>query len=1145
MTNTGNFVGTLHSDHSTGRRRCDRPRVVWFAAGLSFVQLAFGSLAHGFGVDGKVVTPLPGVSEAAQAIVRQPDGRLVTVGGVDGGFFVVRHNADGSLDASFGTGGHVVTKFPGGSGEATAVALQTNGKIVVAGATSRSLSAGSFALARYNADGTLDPSFDGDGLVTTAFSDGARANAVLIQPDGKIVAAGEMNGAYALARYNADGSLDTSFDGDGRATNDITGFSDAAFSVALQADGKIIAAGGAPYGEATFTAMGVTRYNADGSIDSTFGTSGVTRVKPSDGYAVARAVALQVDGKIVLAGYTRGGFSENSIDYDFAVARLLTNGTPDFAFGSGNIVRTKFADDRHADAANAVVIQPDGKIVAAGAVRYQFGSPLEGSSLRTIVGLIRYNPNGTLDTSFGASGKVTAPFTDLFAAATSPVTHDRALAARGVALMPDGKIVTAGQGFYPGTKGDIVLTRFNANGSLDDGSAADATPGDSFGANGKVRTDFGLLAEANEAAAAAVQPDGRILVAGGGETSRNMGSGQFDLLRYHQNGERDLSFGGGGRASAVFSEAGGLVPAAATSVVVQPNGMAVVAGVVHGGDNSRRFFRAALARFTPDGALDPQFGSNGTAVATFETLAYAKVALQPDGKIVLVSTTASSSDATGQDVIVARYNADGSPDASFDGDGNFAVDFSDLTGGAEGSPDDAGHAVIVQPDGRIFIGGSSPGKILLARFNGNGSPDSTFDGDGRAVYDTAGFVADFARQGDGKFVAVGDTTNDEGVSDLLLARFNADGSADTGFGSAGTAAVDFGGDEKGNAVAIDPTGKIVVAGRIDTDRGTEPDFLLARFNPDSSPDLSFGAQGSMTRDFFGEFDDARDVVVLPDGRVIAVGTASTSTFEPRIALVGTGGGRLLNIATRMRVQTGDNVLIGGLIVSGTEPKRVIIRAIGSSLAQVFDGALADPVLELFQGDTLVAANDNWRDTQQSQIEATTIPPSDDRESAIVQTLAPGFYTAVMSGKDGGTGIGVIEAYDLAAGASSKLGNIASRGFVDTGDNVMIGGLIVGGSGEAATRVLVRAIGPSIGRAGVAGALQDPTLELRDNNGALVRENDNWQDSQRAEIEATTIPPSDPAESAIVATLPPGNYTAIVRGQADGTGVGLVEVYNVP
>ncbi len=247
----------------------------------------------------------------------------------------------------------------------------------------------------------------------------------------------------------------------------------------------------------------------------------------------------------------------------------------------------------------------------------------------------------------------------------------------------------------------------------------------------------------------------------------------------------------------------------------------------------------------------------------------------------------------------------------------------------------------------------------------------------------------------------------------------------------------------------------------------------------------------------------------------------------------------------MRVQAGENVLIGGVIVAGSEPKKVIIRALGPSLSDFFDGALADPTLELYRGETLLADNDNWKESQQAEIEHTTIPPNHELESAIVYTLDPGLYTAVVSGKGESTGIGVIEVYDLDPEAGSKLANIASRGFVEAEDNVMIGGLIVGGNGSQDARILLRAIGPSLRKVGVTDALQDPKLELRDANGDILRENDDWQESQQSDIEATKTAPGDPAESAIVVTLPPGNYTAVVRGKNDSTGVSLVEVYNVP
>jgi hypothetical protein len=264
-------------------------------------------------------------------------------------------------------------------------------------------------------------------------------------------------------------------------------------------------------------------------------------------------------------------------------------------------------------------------------------------------------------------------------------------------------------------------------------------------------------------------------------------------------------------------------------------------------------------------------------------------------------------------------------------------------------------------------------------------------------------------------------------------------------------------------------------------------------------------------------------------------------------------GQLLNISTRMKVLQGDQVLIGGFIVSGSDLKKIIVRGIGPSLS--VNGPLADPTLELHQGNTILATNDNWKindqtgQSQEADIQATTIPPRNDLESAIVATLSPGSYTAVLAGKNGGTGVGLVEVYDLAQGANSRLANISSRGFVNTGDNVMIGGFIAGGPSGDSARVLVRALGPSLTNSGVAGALGDPTLELHDGNGATIASNDNWKfrpdgTSQQAEIEATTIPPTNDLESALVRVLPPGNYTAVVRGTNNSTGIGLVEVYNL-
>ena len=249
---------------------------------------------------------------------------------------------------------------------------------------------------------------------------------------------------------------------------------------------------------------------------------------------------------------------------------------------------------------------------------------------------------------------------------------------------------------------------------------------------------------------------------------------------------------------------------------------------------------------------------------------------------------------------------------------------------------------------------------------------------------------------------------------------------------------------------------------------------------------------------------------------------------------------MLNISSRLSVQTGDNVLIAGLVIIGSDSKKVIVRGIGPSLTGV-PGALANPTLELHDGaGRLIRSNDNWKSTQQAEIQATGIPPTNDLESAIVETLAPGRYTAILRGKNSTTGIGLVEAYDLNASITSKLANISTRAFVSTGDNVMIDGFIVGAAGTGQRKVIIRAIGPSL--TGVNGALQDPTLELHNSTGATIASNDNWRDTQQAEIQATGIPPADIRESAIVKTLTPGRYTAIVRGKNGTTGVGLVEIY---
>jgi hypothetical protein len=261
--------------------------------------------------------------------------------------------------------------------------------------------------------------------------------------------------------------------------------------------------------------------------------------------------------------------------------------------------------------------------------------------------------------------------------------------------------------------------------------------------------------------------------------------------------------------------------------------------------------------------------------------------------------------------------------------------------------------------------------------------------------------------------------------------------------------------------------------------------------------------------------------------------------------------KAINLSTRLFVQTGQNVGIGGFIITGNTPKRLIIRGIGPSLSQVgVFNVLYDPVLELRGSETFnPIINNNWRDDQEQEIRDTGIPPSNDLEAAIVVTLGPGAYTAIMRGNSPSpNGVGLIEIYDLNQGVDSKLANLSTRGFVQTADNIVIAGFLISDNGAAKDRIVVRGIGPSLapGSFPASAVLADPTLQLRDGNGALLLANNDWQENpeQAAEIEAAGLAPANSLESALIGPLSPGLYTALLAGRNSGTGIGVVEVYDL-
>ena len=345
---------------------------------------------------------------------------------------------------------------------------------------------------------------------------------------------------------------------------------------------------------------------------------------------------------------------------------------------------------------------------------------------------------------------------------------------------------------------------------------------------------------------------------------------------------------------------------------------------------------------------------------------------------------------------------------------------------------------------------------------------------------------------------------------------------------------------------IDPAaanGDVIIHGELNSTPSSN--FLLQFFFQKFplKPRLLGSASVTTTAGGRGRFDFVTQGLGPMDGNFLLASATDEAGNTSELG-GGVGAVQLANISTRADVRTGDNILIGGFVIHSPQPsKKVIIRALGPSLN--ISNRLTDPYLELYDGHgTLLAKNDDWRSAQQ-EVMASGIPPSSDLESAIVASLKDGSYTALVRGVNGATGIGVVEIYDLdpfPSGDGFRLVNLSTRGLVGANDNVLIGGLIV--RGDNAQHLIIRAIGPDLTAVGLAGALQDPTLELRDESGTLLASNDDWRGPQEQAIKDTHLAPNDNRDSAIVASLAPGFYTAIVRGKQNSTGLALVEFYTL-
>ncbi len=721
-------------------------------------------------------------------------------------FFSLDANAaPGNFDTSFSSDGRSVEMLAGGNNasQVEEIAIQSDGKIVAAGSIWVGSTEGC-GIVRYDTDGSIDFSFGG-GVV---FISSVRCYATAIQSEGKIVVAGYLiqTARFTLLRLNPDGSFDTTFDGDGVVNTSIEG---GIRSLGIQSDGKILAGG---YGSGKFA---LARFSADGSLDTSFDGDGIVHTDFSSTSAYLRDVTIQPDGKIIAVGKSEG---------DIAIARYNTDGSLDLFFdGDGKVVTILGRSQE----AVSVTLQSDGKIVAACYLSIQ-------SAAFSDFAVVRYNPDGSLDTSFDGDGFVTTDFFE----------SDRP---GSVAIQKDGSIVVVGHtGIHPQTRNDFAIARYLPNGALDT----------SFDGDGKLTTP---IRGTDLVVSVVIQTDGRIVSAG----TSGIGLGpDFALVRYETNGSLDASFGSGG---IVTSDLGGGV-STAQAVAVQSDGKIVAVGTV--GSTSQADF--VIIRYNANGSHDPSFSDDGlvkTDIQGSGDNAFA-VAVQADGKIVVAGR---GSNGVTDFFALARYNTDGSLDPSFDGDGKLATGVGGIS---------LAYALAIQPDGKIVAGGiTSNGTnfdFALVRYNTNGSLDTSFNGSGIVTTAFAGSDDEayaLAIQPDGKIVAVGSTYVGSTGSgyDFAAARYNANGTLDSSFDGDGRVTTSmFTTREGANGVAVQQDGKIIVAGLTNINGTTVDDFGLVRYNTNGSLDFSFDGDGKLTTDVSGS-DFANAIAIQSDGKILAAG----------------------------------------------------------------------------------------------------------------------------------------------------------------------------------------------------------------------------------------------------------------------------------
>jgi uncharacterized delta-60 repeat protein len=1070
----------------------------------------------------------PNANGSVEAIVVQPDGKILA-GGQFSSIGGQTRLGIARLDAKTGA----ADSFdPGTDGQVFSIAMQVDGKILAGGLFSSVGGQPRNNIARLDATTGLADTFDpnANGYVS----------AISVQVDGKILAGGDFSGANSIggqtrnriARLDAITGLADSFDPNAQSN---------ILAMAVQADGKIVVGGD---------------FSGPNSIGGQM-RNFVARLDPITGLAdsfdpnansLVFAVAVQADGKILVGGFfsgpnSIGGQMRNRIARLDATAGLADSFDP-------NAINTVFT----------IAVQPDGKILLGGDFD---GTSSMGGQTRNH--LARLEADGRLDRTLnlGTVGNVivaTAMQRDGKILIGGTFTSVLGVTRNNIArLNTDGTLDTD---FNPNVGGGVIAIAVQADGKILVGGFFPSIGG--FPRNNLARLDpaTGLVdtftPNANERIISlAVQADGKILVAGsftsiGGQTRNRIA-----------------------RLDAVTGLADSFDPNAnnpAFSILVQVDGKILVAGSFTsiGGQTRNRIARLDATTGSAD-SFDPNANNE------IET-----IAVQADGKILAGGDFTSIGGQTRNRM------------ARLDAISGFADSFNP-------NANDRVYAIAVQADGRILVSGNFTGansiggqtRNHIAQLDAaNGLADSFNPNANNSVNS-------LAVQADGKVLAGGQFSNIGGQTRSLFARLTKDAAALQSLAATQTTITwtRGGSSPQFTRVTFESSADNVNYTALGSGTADGSNWILTGLSLPRGQNIYIRARGSYRSGGYNGSESIGESVlsafipgptptatptatatatvaptpsptpaatatpaatVTPTATPAATATSTvapptpsptpTSTAIPTPTPSPVPAAQAVNLSTRMRVQTGDNVGIGGFIIRGTAPKQVLLRAIGPSLTQSgVPDALADPVLELHgPGAFVTITNNDWRDdaAQEALILATGIPPTDNLESAIAATLAPGAYTAIVRGNGNTSGVALVEVYDLNRTADSKLANTSTRAFVSTGDNVVIAGFVLGGS-SGNDRVVVRGIGPSLTDLGLPDALANPTLDLRDNNGTPLLANNDWQDDsvQATELIAAGLAPTNQLESGIATTLPPGLYTALLAGVKNGTGVGLVEVYD--